>query len=189
MTTEDSKSVDARIAANLRAQRARQGLTLDDLAASAGVSRAMISKIERGDVRPTAVLLARLASALGITLATLFNEENDSASLVRREDRVVWHDPATGYSRRNVGPATAPVDLVDVTLPPGTIVTHDNAIPLNRLQMVWVLDGTLTMQVDGEVHHLAPGDCLQMRLDRPISFQNSQETAVRYAVIVSKVAP
>ncbi len=52
--------------------RTARGMTLDGLAAQSGVSRAMISRIERGEASPTAQLLARLCSALGTTLSRFF---------------------------------------------------------------------------------------------------------------------
>ncbi len=59
----------------IKAGRSARGWTLDQFAAASGVSRAMISKIERGEVSPTAAILARLAAGLGVSLASLFAEE------------------------------------------------------------------------------------------------------------------
>jgi transcriptional regulator with XRE-family HTH domain len=177
---------DARIASRVKALRLAGGFTIDGLAEKSGVSRAMISKIERGDVSPTAVLLAKLSNALDVTLSQLFRDGEDDGMLVRAASRRVWRDPATGYIRRNVSPVSSPVDIVDVTLPPGAQVTHDNAVPLHLTQLVWVFEGQLTMSIDGFAHVLGAGDCLQMRLDRPISFQNQSVWNVRYAVILAR---
>ncbi len=178
--------LDGRIASRVKALRQAGGFTIDGLAEKSGVSRAMISKIERGDVSPTAVLLARLSNALGVTLSQLFRSDDDDGMLVRAAARPVWRDPATGYLRRNVSPVSSPIDVVDVTLPPGAQVTHDNAVPLHLTQMVWVFDGHLTLSVDDTAHVLGAGDCLQMRLDQPISFHNQTGVDVRYAVILSR---
>src|SRR5688572_18927903 len=67
--------VQARLAARLRRLRADRGLTLDALAERAGVSRSMISLVERGESSPTAAVLDRLAAGLGVTIASLFTEE------------------------------------------------------------------------------------------------------------------
>jgi transcriptional regulator with XRE-family HTH domain len=177
---------DARIASRVKALRLAGGFTIDGLAERSGVSRAMISKIERGDVSPTAVLLAKLSNALDVTLSQLFRDGEDDGMLVRAASRRVWRDPATGYIRRNVSPVSSPVDIVDVTLPPGAHVTHDNAVPLHLTQLVWVFEGQLTMSIDDVTHVLGAGDCLQMRLDRPISFQNQSVWNVRYAVVLAR---
>ena len=93
------------IGMRLRELRMAGDLTLDDLAGRSGVSRAMISRIERGEASPTAQLLAKLCSALGTTLSALFASERSEASpLARRADQRLWRDPESGYQRRSVSP-------------------------------------------------------------------------------------
>jgi transcriptional regulator with XRE-family HTH domain len=188
-TAPHAANLDGRIASRVKALRLARGFTIDALAERSGVSRAMISKIERGDVSPTAVLLGKLSNALDVTLSQLFRDESDDGLLVRAATRPLWRDPATGYVRRNVSPVSSPLDVVDVILPPGAEVTHDNAVPLNLTQLVWVLAGQLTMSIDGAAEVLGPGDCLQMRLDRPIGFHNQSGGDVRYAVLLSRGNP
>jgi transcriptional regulator with XRE-family HTH domain len=179
--------LDERIASRARAMRLSLGLTLDDLAELSGVSRAMISKVERGEVSPTAVLLGRLANALQTTLSDFFKDETVGGPLVRAGDQPVWRDPATGYLRRNVTANHAGLDIVDVVLPPGATVTYDNAVqPQGVSQVVWVLDGRLRMELGGEAYDLVTGDSLAMRLDRPTRYQNISAQPVRYAVALTR---
>ncbi len=182
----DAQPLDARIGSRLKALRLGAGLTIDGLAAASGVSRAMISRIERGEASPTAALLARLANALGTTLSQFFGDGLEHGPLARAAARPVWRDPATGYLRRAVTPDSFPADIVDVTLPPGVAVTYDNAVPLAIEQAVWVLDGGLELTFGEDVHDLGIGDCLQMRLDRPITFRNRTQADVRYAVVLAR---
>jgi transcriptional regulator with XRE-family HTH domain len=103
------------IGARIRQLRVAQSLTLDELSTASGVSRAMISRIERGEASPTASLLGRLCAALGLSLSAFFAEEERAVSpLSRRSDQKVWRDPETGYLRRSVSPpgAASPIDLV-----------------------------------------------------------------------------
>ena len=65
--------VNHRIAGRVRELRAARGLSLDALARRSGVSRSMISLIERGESSPTAVVLEKLAAGLGTMLASLFD--------------------------------------------------------------------------------------------------------------------
>src|SRR3990167_8978216 len=91
----------ARLANRLRLERDRRGWSLADLAERAGVSKATISKIERQEVSPTAVILVRLAGAFDLTLAgLLLRAEGGGERLTRAADQPVWRDPATGYRRR-----------------------------------------------------------------------------------------
>src|SRR5438876_10975821 len=80
--------INARIAGRVRTLRADLGLTLDTLAAKSDVSRSMLSLVERGESSPTAVVLEKIASGLGVSLATLFEDSSAPASPVsRRQDR------------------------------------------------------------------------------------------------------
>src|SRR5258708_26997927 len=92
-------SLDIRIGARIRAERERRGWSLTDLSERAGVSRAMINKVERGQSSPTASLLGRLSGAFGLTLSTLLAraEGTRNGRLVHAADQPTWRDPATGY--------------------------------------------------------------------------------------------
>ena len=80
-------SLTASLAATLRAARVAQDLSTSALAQRSGVSRAMISKIERGEAQPTAALLGRLSAALGLTLSELVaRAEGDDDRLRRAAD-------------------------------------------------------------------------------------------------------
>ena len=113
-----------RIAHRLRELRDAQGLSLDALAERSQVSRSAISLIERGQSSPTAAVLDRLSSALGVTLASLFEEGAAPAAepspVARAADQPEWTDPGSGYVRRNLSPAArSPIQLVEVHFPPG----------------------------------------------------------------------
>src|SRR5262245_57702789 len=95
------------IAARIRDLRASRGLSLDALATRSGVSRSMISLVERGESSPTAIVLNKLATGLGVTIASLFDapataEHAQDGPVARRADQPEWRDPASGYVRRNV---------------------------------------------------------------------------------------
>ncbi len=172
--------IDARLAARLRGLRAERDLTLDGLAERSGVSRSMISLVERGESSPTANVLDRLAAGLGVTLAALFAEaERPGASpLARRADQPTWRDPATGYLRRNLSPPgfPSPLELVEVVLPPGARVGYDTGPRAAAVhQQVLVLEGRVGLTVGEEAHELAEGDCLAMRVDRPTAFRNPDD--------------
>src|SRR5271155_1448081 len=105
--------VNQRIARRLKELRAAQAFSLEALAAKSGVSRSMISLIERGESSPTAVVLEKLAAALGVMLASLFDplaaaSQAPSGPVSRHEDQAQWQDPASGYLRRNVSPPGVP---------------------------------------------------------------------------------
>src|SRR5579872_1152381 len=98
-------TISERLAARIRQIRAERSLTLEAFAEASGVSRSMISLIERGESSPTAVVLEKLATGLGVALATLFDAPSAPPDPVsRRANQIEWRDPASGYLRRNVSP-------------------------------------------------------------------------------------
>jgi transcriptional regulator with XRE-family HTH domain len=178
------------IATTLRSARVRQGLTTEGLAERAGVSRAMIGKIERGTAQPTAVLLGRLSSALGMTLSELVDRAEHSGSrLVRRGEQPVWTDPATGYERRAVSPARGhPVELVEVVLPGNAAVSFPAEAYTFIHQQIWLLDGRLRFREGDTEHELEAGDCLQLGPPATCEFINPTDRPCRYLVALTRRA-
>ena len=181
--------IDQKIGARIRELRTQNGLTLDALAERADVSRAMLSRVERGESSPTAQLMNKVCGGLGITLSTLFAEADTPTSpLSRRDSQTTWRDPATRYLRREVSPSgkASSIDIVEVEFPPGRNVTFDNMRMPQVEQQVWVLEGTLEMDVGGETYRLGAGDCLAMHLGQPLVYRNPTRRQVRYAVILNR---
>jgi transcriptional regulator with XRE-family HTH domain len=182
--------IQARVARQVRDLRAAADLTLDALAARGGVSRSMISLIERGEASPTAVVLEKLATGLGVPLARLFDAPDAAAApnpLARRDEQLQWRDPQSKYLRRNVSPSNwpSPIRIVDVEFPAGARVAYETgARDLVIHQQVWVTDGRIDVTVGDEQHRVRAGDCLAMRVDRPIVFSNPTRKAAHYVVVI-----
>jgi transcriptional regulator with XRE-family HTH domain len=182
--------LNRRLAERIRELRAAQRVPLEALAARSGVSRSMISLIERGESSPTAVVLEKLAAALGVTLASLFDAPTAPSAprgpVVRRADQPEWQDPASGYRRRNVSPpgVAQPMQIVEVHFPAGGRVAFDNGA-IRAHQQIWVLEGSIDVTVGADRHRLREGDCLAMRLDQPTMFHNASRKPARYAVVIA----
>jgi transcriptional regulator with XRE-family HTH domain len=194
---ETASDLNERIAERVRELRAAHGLSLDTLAGRCGVSRSMISLIERGESSPTAVVLEKLAAGLGVMLASLFDTpaaaaQAPSGPVARRGDQPEWQDPASGYLRRNVSPpgVPQPMQIVEVQFPPGGRVAFETGARDMRVhQQVWVLEGAIDVTLGGERHRLREGDCLAMQLDRPTMFHNPTRKPTRYAVVIASDTP
>jgi transcriptional regulator with XRE-family HTH domain len=189
---ETASDLNRRIGDRVRELRDARGLSLDALAGQCGVSRSMISLVERGESSPTAAVLERLATGLGVTLASLFDApaaaRPPGGPVSRRGDQPQWRDPASGYLRRNVSPTGVPqpFQIVEVHFPPGGRVAFENdARDARMLQQVWVLEGSIDITVGEERHRLREGDCLAMDLDRPTMFHNPTRKTTRYAVVIA----
>ena len=187
---DDERGLGLRLAQRLRAERDARAWSLAELAERSGVSRAMISRVERGEASPTASLLGRLSGAFGLTLSALLAraEADGAGRLLRAADQPTWQDPATLYRRRALSPAGAEPELVEVTLPPGVRVPFPAAsYAFLRGQCLWVLEGKLDFAEGETLHHLTAGDCLALGPPAECAFINpSPNTACRYLVALAR---
>lgn len=186
--------IDEHLAERVRNLRKAQGLSLERLAELSGVSRSMISLIERRETSPTAAVLDKLANALRISLPALFASGTDDAfalPLARADTQPRWTDPESGYVRRHVSPLgfQSPTELVEVTFPAGKSVSFDSPTRgITSHQLVWMLDGEMEVTIDTKAWRLRAGDCLAMVLSTPISFRNPTRKPARYAIALTAVS-
>ena len=178
----------ARLADRLNLERVSRGWSLADLATRSRVSRAMISKIERREASPTAVTLVRLAGAFDLTLAALMTRaEGGGERLIRAADQPQWRDPASGYLRRQIFERPDhPVEIVRVELPPGKRVGFPAGSYAGIPQVLWVIDGDLTIEEGDERRTLATGDCLAFGPPADSAFVNDGPDACSYLVILAR---
>ena len=111
----------AALGERIRLERQRRKLSLEVLAAQAGVSRSMLSDVERGEKVPSVLVLDRIATGLGTSIARLLGEERSSAVIVlRRDEQDVAVNPA-GWERRILSPVLPGVEFefMRTTLNPG----------------------------------------------------------------------
>jgi transcriptional regulator with XRE-family HTH domain len=183
------QDINSRIADRVRALRSDLHMSLDALAARCDVSRSMISLIERGESSATAVVLEKIATGLGVPLATLFDDPDASLKPVsRRHERTPWRDPQSGYIRRNISPANypSPIRIVEVILPAGARVAYETAArEVNIHQQIWVRKGTVEVTLGAVTHRLLQDDCLAMQLNEPTAFHNPTRRPARYVVVVA----
>lgn len=183
----DNPELDRRLAARLQRLRTQQGWTLDDLAQRSGVSRATLSRLERGETSPTASLLNRLCAAHGLTMSRLLAEVE--ARPVRKlplAEQAIWRDPRNGFVRRMVSPPSAgfAAELVAAELPPGALIHYDQVSVPGLEHHLLLLEGALALTLDGERHALAPGDSLRYRLWNPSTFESTGTQPARYVLAV-----
>ncbi len=180
-------AADMRLAERLRALRRAQSWSLDELSALSGVSRASLSRIENGEVSPTASVLGRLAGAHRTTISRLLADiEGDAPALVRRNEQPEWVDPATGFRRRSVSPPSLSFDceVLCCELPAGARI--DYPLPPRRglEHHLFLMEGALELSVEGTVHRLRAGDCLRYKLTGPSRFTAPGPRAARYILVL-----
>jgi transcriptional regulator with XRE-family HTH domain len=179
-----------RLGARVKELRRRRGLTLEDLAERAGVSRAMISKVERGEKNPTLVVAAKVAEGLGVTISELLGvEQRREIVVIPRERRMTMRNPESGFERQLLSPTFGGrgVEFVRNVVPHGS--TSGEFPPHRRgvEEYLVVEKGRLRTFVGDEEHLLEAGDALYFEADVSHRFDNAGDGECSYyLVIVSK---
>ena len=179
--------LDDRIANRLKALRVERGWSLDELAARCGVSRATLSRLENGEVSPTASVLGKLCASYGLAMSRLMAEvETDFAPLVRHDDQTVWQDPETGFVRRSVSPPaqTLGAEVLHCHLPAGTRIAYRDPPRPGLEHHLVMLTGTLTLTIGGTAYALTKGDCLRYQLHGPGIFETGKKPATYMLVVL-----
>jgi transcriptional regulator with XRE-family HTH domain len=179
--------IESRLATRIKAEREARGWSLGELAKRSGVSKAMISKIERGESSPTAMLLGHLSGAFALTVSTLLARAEGAVSrLVRAHEQAVWQDPETGFRRTAVSPEGAgTIQLVRCELRPGSSIAYPASSYAFIHQQIWMLRGILHFIEGEETHELRDGDCLQLGSPTDCRFENRQRKSCIYLVVVA----
>lgn len=181
----EAPSLEARLTVRLAHLRLEHGYSLDHLAEKSGISRATLSRLERGETSPTAGMLGALCAVFQTPLSRLIAEVEDAGtSLVRAADQAVWSDPDSGFVRRMVSPPAQAFlgELIEGRLPPGADIRYARSPLLGLEHHLWLFSGILRLEVDGSQYDLLPGDCLRYRLFGASRFHNVGDQDARYVL-------
>jgi len=180
-------TVTIRFGARVRTARQRQGLTLEALAAAAGISRATLSNLERGEHSPSLTAATNVARALRVSLAEMLGDEDRRPVVtIRRAERLLFRDPATGIERQLLSPAFAGrgIEFIRATLPP--LTATDDLRPYHPAidKYVLVEAGTLRIVVGAESHLLQEGDAFYFRASASHRFENPGSERCSYLAVL-----
>src|SRR3982750_1533382 len=174
-----------RVATNLRERRKGRGLSLDELAAASGVSRAGLSQIETCKTNPSLSVLWKIAVGLEIPFAELLGEAGPTVNLLRRADAQVLR---SGDGRLESRPA-APVglsrflEMYELRLAARSLHQSEAHAPGTQ-ELIVVLSGSLRMHVGSEQYDLGPGDSLAFPADRLHGYENPGGGEARYHNVI-----
>jgi transcriptional regulator with XRE-family HTH domain len=157
------------------------------LADKAGVSKSMISKIERDEVQPTLDIAARIAKALGKTLSEMLHApETTQIVFLPKEDQALWED-AKKIKRRNISPVFEglKIEWLQVALPANSNI--QKCTPINSLgseKYILVTKGTLEVRVNEDTFKLKKGDSLYFEASCSHEFFNRGKDSVEYYIVI-----
>lgn len=161
-----------RLAANLRDARRAQGLSLEAVAKLSGVSRSMVSQIERGESSPTVATLWNLTQALQVDFAGLLEGKPQAGIDVTRAAAAPVISRAAGVQIRILSPAESvgEHEVYDLSFTASAVLDSDPHSPGCREHLT-VIDGHLTVTSGEDSSTLGPGDTARYLADRPHSIR------------------
>ncbi|WP_433292187.1 helix-turn-helix domain-containing protein [Pseudonocardia sp. CA-142604] len=188
---QSPEEVATTVGRNVRALRQQRRMTIDALAAAAGVSRGTVIQIETSRGNPSIATLVSLAAALRVGVASLVDGDSEPRIVVRRaaEAARLWAGAAGSSAVFRIG--TDPPDVVELwdwTLQPGDSFDGE-AHPMGTREVLSVLSGHLGLRVGNSVQHLDAGDTVLFEAHAPHRYSNDAPedgdgTPVRFVMVV-----
>jgi transcriptional regulator with XRE-family HTH domain len=177
-----------RVGAALAALRQGRGLSLDELSRQAGVSKSMLSQIERHQANPTVAVVWRLATALGVGVGELLGAERPAAPLlatVPAHATPTLASPDGKCELRILGPIelAGQFEWYALTVQPGGTLASQAHEPGSR-EHLSVQVGALEVRAGGESARLRHGETARYAVDVPHSIHNPGRTAAQALLVV-----
>jgi transcriptional regulator with XRE-family HTH domain len=175
------------IGSTIKATREVQQLSINDLARRAGVSKSVVSRIEQGLTSPTAVMLAKLAEGMTVSLSSLLRGElGPPVHIQSLAEQPIFKDPKSGLLRRTLSPVSpdAMVEIVHNTLPAKKQAGPFPAHSTGTQEHVVVLSGKVEVQVGRRTFTLAAGDAAQFVADIEHSIKNVGTKKAEWMLVI-----
>jgi transcriptional regulator with XRE-family HTH domain len=183
--TDNVAALTAAVAGHVRALRTGRGWSLDELAGRSGVSKGMVVQIEAARTNPSVGTLVRIADAFGVTIARLLEPAEERTVRLTDAEAAprLWRGGEGGFGRllRGVNEPNF-VELWEWCFAPGERHTSENHMPGTR-EVLHVLEGTLTLTVDGVEYAVATGQTIDFLADRAHTYRNDGSTGARLVMV------
>ena len=161
--------------------------TIEELARISNVSAGRISQIERGIANPSFDTLWRLASALGVSLASLFPASDHQLQLVvRKDERRRLDIPADGLVYEMLTPnGQGNLEILLLDIPPGYHGGERPPLTHKGEKFFHVYEGELLVNVGGREWRLGPGDSITFDASEPHFVSNDGEETAHIQIVVT----
>jgi transcriptional regulator with XRE-family HTH domain len=176
------------VAQNIKSAREQRSLTLEEASSLTGVSKSMLSQIEKGVSNPTISVLWKIADGYKIPFSALLNNNSREASVVKLSDVMPVKNETEGFVNYPVFPydGEKKFEAHYVTAAPGALQESEAHLPGTE-EYITVFSGAVTITVEEKTYQLPAGYSLHFMADRPHSYQNfGDSNAVYYDLIYYK---
>ncbi|MGE5609033.1 MAG: helix-turn-helix domain-containing protein [Bacillota bacterium] len=175
------------LCSRVRDLRKKKQWTLEELSAACGVSRSMLSQIERGQANPTLAVTYRIAQAFGMSMGELLElpSATHRVDVIRADDRA-YHFRSDRYCRiRTLSPLhlEKSVEFYEIVLRPGGALRSSPHFEGAR-ELLTVQSGTVRVMASDDSAELKPGDSAHYPADVQHAIENTgSEDAVLFLVV------
>lgn len=179
------------IGAKVKSLRLKKGLGQVQLGAHTGLSPAMLSKIERGQVIPTLPTLLRIALVFGVGLEHFFVEDSErpKAAVIKRRDRMRLPDrqdaevPSYLFESLDFPVTDRKMDAYYAEFPAGSEPSEPHSH--GGAELIYVLKGRLVVDIEGQGYELDEGDAMYFDSGAPHSYGRPGRSSCSAIVVVS----
>lgn len=159
------------IAANMRTARDERGWSLRELAIRTGLSKAILSNVERGTANPALETLTRIARGLSIPVSQLIASPSEVHVIRRGDERPTVRDGSMTTDFLFASNDHRGFELYELTIPSGRISTWHSHLSTTRREFVYVIENEVVVGTEGDRHRLSPGDAMMVRADLEHSYE------------------
>lgn len=187
-SAEPADAINRHLGARVKHLRAGRGWSLESLANASGVSRSMLSQIEREQANPTLAVTLRIARAFGLTLSELIEMPGaaSAVTVIRANDHTYHYRSDKDCRIRTLSPLNLEKDIefYEVRLQPGGALRSSPHFEGTR-EFLTVQKGRLRIESANDSEELNPGDSASYRADIPHALINGGKTeAIAFLIVV-----
>ncbi len=184
----DAESINEDLGRRVKKLRRDRGWSLEELASASGVSRSMLSEIERQRANPTLSVTYRIARAFGLSLQDLLQSADSASSIqtIRADDRTQVFHSDERCQIRTLSPLNLEkdVEFYELRLPVGEALRSQPHVDGTR-EFLTVEEGFVDLQSGTSRETLGKGDSATYRADLAHSISNSgKREAILFLVVI-----
>ncbi|WP_368492981.1 helix-turn-helix domain-containing protein [Geobacillus thermodenitrificans] len=172
---------------NVKKARKSKSLSLQELSDRCGVSRSMLSQIERGEKNPTIQVACQIAEGLDMTLSQLLGEDaRKEVIVIKKEERYIYKDEHSGFERHLLSPSFPSrgiefiLNIIPYKKASGIFPKHKKGVK----EYISVAKGKLRVKLGNETYDLEEGDSMYYEADIEHSFTNIGDEDCHYYLVI-----
>lgn len=170
----------------LRKLREQQGLSIGALASGIGLTKSLISQVERNLASPSIATIEKIAAYLNVPVKDLFDDQDQAPEIVRSDGRKKLIMPYSSIQYELLTPdLNRRVELLRAVIKPGQV---GSPVPSTHggEETVFVIEGSMEVEIRGEIYRLNKGDAISFDASQPHRFMNHSDEV---AVIINAISP